>query len=396
MFIKSSALAALVGLALSGTASAATCVGSCGTSGANGVVTAPPDGSATYDWISTLNGPPSGGNLPGFAGTNGSSLSSDAFFAAAGSTVNFNFNYVTSDGSGFADYAWVELRSTTGNASNVVLFTARTQPEGTIVPGRNLPDVNATLTPPSVPIIPGGPVWAPLGGSSGSCFAAGCGYTDWVNSSYTVTQSDTYELVFGVSNALDQAFDSGLAFSGLLLNGSVIGDGSSADDPLLPSEIGPNGEFVFTFTPTPSAPVFIDPIVAVGYDYKIESGDNSILSAVFPILGGDTDGYQLFSLDGILLGEVLGDEVFNFASPVKGFSLKDIDALLDPTDPTAFVTGLTFANSSEVTVSQKPLTAEVGSGGGGDGDVPEPASLLLVAGGLAALRANRRQRQRAC
>jgi hypothetical protein len=31
------------------------------------------------------------------------------FAATAGTALNFYFNYVTSDGAGFADYGWAEL-----------------------------------------------------------------------------------------------------------------------------------------------------------------------------------------------------------------------------------------------------------------------------------------------
>jgi PEP-CTERM motif len=427
-------------LATAGFASAAECIGNCGTSApvAGEVVTAPPNGAATYDWVSTSQGQVLGAAQLDPRGTNGSTLTSSSFFAAAGAKIEFWFNYVTSDGAEFADYAWARLKSA---AESVVLFTARTLPDGSIVPGFDLPGVNATLEPGSVPIIPGapgsppiepptpnanfaaandavgepvsdivvdappsdelgtdsgptGPVWAPLGGSSGSCFDAGCGHTGWVKSTYVVQNAGTYQLEFGVANWLDNAFDSGMAFNGLLLDGAVIGDGSAADDPLLPTEIGPNGEFRFTFTPTPNEFVFIDPTFAVGYDYEITGGDNSILSALFPLLSGDADGYQIYELGtNNLLGSVLGGQEFVFNTAVDGFSLRGIDeaALLDPTNPTAFVTGLKFLNNSVVSMSQTPVTITTGDGN----NVPEPATWLLTAAGLAAITARRRKAAKA-
>src|SRR5262249_6848486 len=86
----------------------------------------------------------------------------------------------TSDGSGFPDYAWAQLRDT---ANHVVatLLTAQTEPDGvSIIPGSfPLPAIDATLTPPSVPIIgpagpgpnnSGGPAWNELGSDSGRCW----------------------------------------------------------------------------------------------------------------------------------------------------------------------------------------------------------------------------------
>ena len=133
------AVLALVGMAVAGAtpAYAATCVGNCGTRGANGVVTAPP-GGGTYSYVSTADGVFGAGQLPGIGGTNGSSFTTSSFSAAAGDPLDFAFNYVTSDGAGFSDYGWARLLTSTGDLV-AVLFTARTQASGTIVPGTGLP-----------------------------------------------------------------------------------------------------------------------------------------------------------------------------------------------------------------------------------------------------------------
>ena len=204
---------------------AGTCVGTCGTSGADGVVTAPPTGS-TYSYVTTDGGVDGAGELPGqeASSTTGSLFTTSAFNAVAGDDLNFSFNYVTSDGSGFADYAWAALL-TSGLDPVAILFTARTQPEGTIVPGQNLPGVEATLNPASVPIIDGAPTWGPLGSSSGTCYSAGCGYTGWVSSTYDIANAGTYVLRFGVSNWSDSAYQSGMAFSGITVGGVPVDPG---------------------------------------------------------------------------------------------------------------------------------------------------------------------------
>ena len=143
------------------------------------------------------------------------------FSAAAGDDLNFWFNFVTSDGSGFADYAWAALYTASLDPV-AILFTARTQPSGTIVPGQNLPGVEATLNPSSVPIIPGGPAWSPLGGSSGSCYSGGCGYTGWINSTYDIANAGNYVVRFGVSNWSDTAYQTGMAFSGITIAGVPV------------------------------------------------------------------------------------------------------------------------------------------------------------------------------
>lgn len=237
------------GILLAFTASATTiptgwtCTGTCGTDGADGVVTAPPEGPSTYQWISTNQGTwhnkgnAGVGVLPtGSLGdeTNGSTLATSVFHADAGMDLNFYFNYVTSDGTdqetNYADYAWAALFNSSDQLE-ALLFTARTEPSGSIVPGQGMPDVNdnVTLTPSSVPIqgdYPGpngsGPVWSPLGlgpiDGSGDCYGTGCGYTGWINADYTIASSGDYYLKIGVVNWEDRDFQSGLAMADVTVN----------------------------------------------------------------------------------------------------------------------------------------------------------------------------------
>ncbi|HEY9239420.1 MAG TPA: NF038132 family protein, partial [Burkholderiaceae bacterium] len=102
--------------------------GTAGTSGANGVVTlAPIAGSTAYGWVSTSGSNATAGY--GLGGeTNGSSLRSVTFAAAAGDALKFSFNYVTSDGSGFADYGYASLLNAGDGSIAAVLFNARTRP----------------------------------------------------------------------------------------------------------------------------------------------------------------------------------------------------------------------------------------------------------------------------
>jgi hypothetical protein len=199
-----------------------TASGTAGTSGANGVVTlAPIVGSTAYGWVSTANSNANAGYGLGDE-TNGSSLRSVVFAAAAGDALKFSFNYVTSDGSGYADYGYANLLYASDGSIAAVLFNARTRPSGTIAPGFDLPVPVATLTPASVPIIGGGPLWAPLGGDTGQCFAAGCGYTGWIQSTYDIGAAGNYVLEFGVTNWSDQDYESGLAFDGITVAGVEI------------------------------------------------------------------------------------------------------------------------------------------------------------------------------
>lgn len=205
-----------------------TCTGGdCGTLGANGVVTLSPYGSSAYMYISTNGGSYGVGRLPtGTLGseTNGTLLKSPVFSANAGDLLAFHFNYVTSDGSGYADYAWAAVADPV-LTSVTYLVTARTKPDGSIIPGQGMPGVSGTLTPTSVPIIGGGPDWSPLGGSSGDCYGPGCGYTGWVLSEYTIPDAGNYILAFGTVNWSDTGWDSGLAIDGATIAGKPIDGG---------------------------------------------------------------------------------------------------------------------------------------------------------------------------
>ena len=198
------------------------CIGTCGTAGANGDIPAPPSG-ATYQFVSTNGAPAFGGLNLGFNETNGSQLTSGVFSANGSDQLQFYFNFVTADGAGFPEYAYAQLVPTAG--APILLFTARTcetSPCNT-VPGVGMPPLGAgvTLNPPTTPINANQTDWAQLGGSSGACWSVGCGNSGWIQMLYTPGAGD-YQLVFGVVNVNDQAFDSGMAVAGAQIGGNPI------------------------------------------------------------------------------------------------------------------------------------------------------------------------------
>ncbi len=232
--------AAVISLFMAGSASATafdggipagwTGIGNYGTLGANGVVSASPEGG-NYGWVSSAGGTSLGANdLNIGSETNGSLLRSGIFSAAAGDSLQFYFNYVTSDGAGYIEYAWARLLDSALNPV-ALLFTARTTPSGNTVPGFGLPSIEATIIPASTPIIPGGPSWTPLGGYSGACYSAGCGYTGWIESDYTIANAGNYVLEFGVVNWSDQIYDSGMAFDGITVGGVPIDPDGDVPEP---------------------------------------------------------------------------------------------------------------------------------------------------------------------
>ena len=216
-------------------ASAQSCVGNCGTASPNGDVVAPPEFGPSYRYVSTNGGVSGGGQLGGVGGTNGSLYTTASFQAEAGSELVFYFNFVTSDGTGsYPDYAWSSLNL---GSEQLVLFTARTVPGGAdTVPGFGLPGLapGVVLTPGSTPIQAGLTNWAQLGSSSGDCYqgpANGCGMTGWIKSTYTVTTAGLYTLQFGATNYGDTGYDTGLAFTGIQLDGTIIDPPGGVPEP---------------------------------------------------------------------------------------------------------------------------------------------------------------------
>jgi hypothetical protein len=245
------------------------CTGNCGTSGANGVVTlAPVTGTTSYGWVSTAGSeqygvtPTSIHNSLTAAGgdgtANGSKIVSPLFTANSGAVLDFYFNYVSSDGADYADYAWARLLDGAGN-EKAMLFTSRTTSSGATVPGLGMPPTasGVILAPATAPVSPG-TVWSPLGSNSGSCYnnSPGCGHTGWVHVTYSLPATGTYQLEFGVANWSDTGYNSGLAFDGATL-GTDIPDPSSVvvlSKTTAATTLKPNTPINYTLTATNETP----------------------------------------------------------------------------------------------------------------------------------------------
>jgi hypothetical protein len=159
---------------------------------------------------------------------------------------------------------------------------------------------------------------------------------------------------------------------------------------LLPNIVQQDG-WHFDFNIQLNQRIYIDPEIATGYDFAVASGPN-IESAVFPVLAGDMNGYDIYGFDtsthayDILLGHANGGVVFTFANGgVSEFGVRGIDvsAGLDPNNTQAFVTGLTFVSAGDVSMTQAPAAI-----------VPEPETyaMLLAGLGIVGFTASRRKR----
>lgn len=134
---------------------------------------------------------------------------------------------------------------------------------------------------------------------------------------------------------------------------------------------------------------FIDPLVAVGYHYLTGAGNPNFQSVLLPDVG---DGlYALTFVDGLGSHTVsLAHDLQYFfgAGGVSDFTVSGIEtsAGLDPSNPTAFITGLTFAAIGDFTGTMTPLTALVVA-------VPEPEIYALLLAGMALIGMTRRRRR---
>jgi hypothetical protein len=197
-------------------------IGNAGSSAtADGNISLAP-GDKGFIWVSTAGGIQGEGRLNSVdnsGATDGSSVTSGLFAAKAGDTLSFYFNFLTSDGAGFADYAWAQLVAESGDET--LLFTARTTPNGNTVPGFGMPAPGVTLDPATVAILQG-TNFSGIGGDSGTCFDTGCGHTGWVKADFLVAAAGNYRLRAGATNWTDASFDTALAIADVTIGGISI------------------------------------------------------------------------------------------------------------------------------------------------------------------------------
>jgi hypothetical protein len=155
--------------------------------------------------------------------------------------------------------------------------------------------------------------------------------------------------------------------------------GSGPPHVFLPTVV--SGVYNFSITSVGTSSItFIDPLVAIGYDYAIGAGNPNFASVLLPTGIGD-NLFDLFLWNGTSFvdsGTNLtgGSQYFFGGLGVDRFSIRGIEtsAGLDPNNVTAFITGLTFVGAGSFTGTMTPITKDV--------PVPEPAIMLLFGSGL--------------
>jgi hypothetical protein len=137
---------------------------------------------------------------------------------------------------------------------------------------------------------------------------------------------------------------------------------------------------------TPNEVIFIDPDVAVGFDFAIGPGDPNFASVVLPSVGDDLFSLWLFDTNGDpydSLQTLTAGVAFDFLTEVDPLGVSmfrilgiETSAMLDPGNPLAFQAGVSFVRTGQFTGSMKAITEFVPE------PVPEPTTMALIGGGL--------------
>ncbi|EHR72568.1 PEP-CTERM putative exosortase interaction domain-containing protein [Burkholderiales bacterium JOSHI_001] len=206
------------------------CVGVCGTSAADGNIGASGLGAGAFGYVTTAGSGQTGVapfTLDSTANDNGSRFRSAAFNVTG--SFDAYFNYITTDGKEFSDFGWARLINA-DNSTAAWLFAARSSTKGQkeVIPGGVLNTASfdpanviadfanfdfTRLTNPTADL---------LGTSSGTCYRSTntCGTTGWLHSTVSGLNG-LYRLEVGVTNAVDNLFDSALAFDLVGLGGAA-------------------------------------------------------------------------------------------------------------------------------------------------------------------------------
>ena len=148
----------------------------------------------------------------------------------------------------------------------------------------------------------------------------------------------------------------------------------------LPTVTRVGNQVLYTFNLTVQGGVSyaIDPEVATGYIYQTGTGNPNFASVSLPNIG-NPDPYSLYVWNGssfVFDTTLAANTEFDFApGGISEFEVRGIDPALglDPNNPTAFITDLTFEGTGNFTGTMTPITATI----------PEPSTWAMIGLGFA-------------
>lgn len=197
-----------------------------------------------------------------------------------------------------------------------------------------------------------------------------------------------------LADASDDALDTTVYLSSF--GNFDVENGESEFTPLMPDEdveVGEESEFVFTLPEVEAGEtIWFDPDISTGYTYTAGNG-GQFASVTAPTLlsVNDADGYLITFTDSLGVEEtkaLMAGQTLDFPFPVTTFTLTGIneDLMLDPTDPTAFVTGVSFEDTGSYTVSQAAIITSTTS-------VPAPSSIAIFLLSLVGISLTRKHKR---
>lgn len=143
-------------------------------------------------------------------------------------------------------------------------------------------------------------------------------------------------------------------------------------NPILPTQTNA-GDFGFDIVTTDDIR-FYDPVIATGYDYIASDIPFASVLIPEPLPGGDSEFQLLVGSDtfDLIAGEMIDLTTID-PNGVREFGIRGIDPdeQLDPDDPTAFITGLSFVQGGAA--SSFHMTAVTTN----SNVVPEPSSMMV-------------------
>jgi hypothetical protein len=187
------------------------------------------------------------------------------------------------------------------------------------------------------------------------------GFTTGATNSGFVGTSSGFELldVPGAASTVGESVNNAGQVAGLWFDAANVSHGFMATPAALPTGTTSGGAYTFSIAVVPNTPIFIDPKVATGYEYRTGRKDPNFAAVQFPI--GIGDSMYLLRVGGkkfvVAGGEWFDFREHGFRKGVDDFRVGCIEAsaALDPANPQAFPTGLEFVAAGTFTGTQKPL-----------------------------------------
>lgn len=203
---------------------------------------------------------------------------------------------------------------------------------------------------------------------------------DLINHSYVGTSAGFEEILVpnssvylcptaGITGSGAEGLNNAGQVSGYYSDTNCVGHGYIASPASTPVGTTASGAYIFSVDVVPNTPIFIDPALALGYDYAVGKHDPDFATVRLPlgignnkfVLVVDEKAYDLNA------GQLFDFSAHGHRKGVETFRVTCIDpaAMLDPVNSLAFPTELTFVSAGTFTGTQQPLTDPTGRGNGG-------------------------------